>query len=159
MDDDGTTRHGDGLPGFSCVRIVAPPPNDATALVISLGDAAAPQSSIQRDTPHDIDVIAAVNAAPKNYGDVNAPRTSSQAGRALPGSDRCSAPLAFDTYQNISSAQAATASPRGTAGSGFLPRSAPDLGQRPQPLTDTPQPIPPPRKPVPLPPGYLPGMV
>ena len=150
MNDDGTSRHGTGLPGCSYERIVAPPPDGATGLIISLDDAAPQQSSIQRDKPQQTAIVAKVNARQNFFGEPHATHTPSQAGRALPGRNRCSASDKLDAYQNISHAQAATGSASGTAGSDGVPRSAPDLGQRAQPLADAPRP---PRK------SYVPGVV
>jgi hypothetical protein len=132
---------------------------DKTGIPLPLGDLARNQTSIQRDMPRNPAIVAKVTVTQKKFGEPHASHTPSQAGRALPGSDRCSAPDKLDAYQNISHATAAGGGKSGTTGSDGVPRTALGLGQRPQSLADAPQLIPPPRFPVPLPPGYLPGVV
>jgi hypothetical protein len=133
--------------------------SDKTGIPIPFGDDAPHQALIQRDKPQNPAIVAKVNARQKSFGEPYASHTPNQAGRALPGRDRCSAPDKLDAYQNISHATAAGGGKSGTTGSDGVPRTALGLGQRPQSLADAPQLIPPPRFPVPLPPGYLPGVV
>ena len=155
--------HQFGAPSVSLVRYRHAPASQncgaATGYIATPDHCAAQQTSIQRYEPQDTAVNTSVNHPTRNLRGNDAPPTTSQAGRALPGSDGRPTPPSFDTYQNLGHAKAAAGGESGATESDNLPRSAPDLGQRAQPLDDAPQHIPPPRKSVPLPPGYLPGVV